>query len=93
MLAGHLINAATHYAIDRRRPLIRMLRTRLLDKGDYLDHATVQRRDGVVDTAVWGTGVFFAGCALVYLLAAACAVTTSVRNYELSAPTPSCARG
>ncbi|MFI5736136.1 hypothetical protein ACIA49_38840 [Kribbella sp. NPDC051587] len=58
MLTGHLINAATHYVIDRRQPLIRLMRTRLLDKGGYIDHATVQRRPGVVDAAGPGTALF-----------------------------------
>jgi hypothetical protein len=49
MLAGHVINATTFYLIDRRQPLLWMLRTRLLDKGDYLNHTTVQRRPDVVD--------------------------------------------
>jgi MFS family permease len=33
--------------------------------------------------AVWGTGIFFAGCALVCLLAALIAATTSARGAEL----------
>lgn len=47
--AGAAINAGTHYVIDRRRHLVRLINK--IGKGGYLDHATVQRREGVVDTA------------------------------------------
>ncbi|MGZ0153749.1 hypothetical protein ACXJJ3_42235 (plasmid) [Kribbella sp. WER1] len=58
MLVGHAINAVTHYVIDRRRPLLKVLRTRLLDKTDYLEHATVQRRPGVIDAGGPGTALY-----------------------------------
>lgn len=58
MVTGHLINAGTHYVIDRRKPLLRILRNRLVDKASYLEHATVQRRPGVVDPGGPGTALF-----------------------------------
>jgi hypothetical protein len=77
MLAGHLINAVTHYVIDRRRPLIRLMRTRVFDKGDYLDHATVQRNAGMVDAGGPGTALFEIDQASHRLIGvAATAVTT-----------------
>ena len=65
LLTGTAINAITHYAIDRRTPLRAFLgsawarRLRLVGDGklDYLRHATVQRRDGVVDTSGPGTAL------------------------------------
>ncbi|MFD2421693.1 hypothetical protein [Amycolatopsis pigmentata] len=55
LAAGMALNAATHYAIDRREPFIRLMRR--IGKGGYLDHATVQRREGVVDTSGPGTAL------------------------------------
>ncbi|GAA1982997.1 hypothetical protein [Amycolatopsis minnesotensis] len=65
LLVGTAINAVTHYVIDRRTPLDRMLRSTLLGKGPYLDHATVVRRVGpggepVVDAS--GPGTAFTEC-------------------------------
>ncbi|UJW36875.1 hypothetical protein L3Q67_45230 (plasmid) [Saccharothrix sp. AJ9571] len=65
LLTGTAINAITHYVIDRRTPLTAFLgsawarRLRLVGNGklDYLRHATVQRRDGVVDTSGPGTAL------------------------------------
>lgn len=54
-LAGMCVTAVTHYAIDRRVRFIAALRRG--GKGGYLDHATVQRRDGVVDQAGPGTAL------------------------------------
>lgn len=54
LLAGAALTAATHYAIDRRTLFGRLLRWHGWKTG-YLDHATVQRRDGVVDAAGPGT--------------------------------------
>ncbi|RJQ66242.1 hypothetical protein D5S17_36065 [Pseudonocardiaceae bacterium YIM PH 21723] len=60
LLAGTAINALTHFVIDRREPLKKVLRSRLIGLGGYLDHATVQRRPGVVDEA--GPGTAFTEC-------------------------------
>lgn len=49
LLAGTAVNAVTHYVIDRREPLKMFLRSRWIGKAGYLDHATVQRREGVID--------------------------------------------
>ncbi|WP_141576087.1 DUF3307 domain-containing protein [Actinomadura sp. WMMA1423] len=57
-LAGTAINAATHYAIDRRAGFMRLLRSPWICKGDYLDHATAQRRPGTVDTTGPGTALY-----------------------------------
>lgn len=45
LLAGTALNGLTHYVIDRREPLKRFLRTRLIGKSGYLAHATVVRRE------------------------------------------------
>ncbi|MEC3974588.1 hypothetical protein [Amycolatopsis sp. H20-H5] len=55
LAAGAAINAVTHYVIDRREPLKSAART--FGKGGYLDHATVQRREGVVDESGPGTAL------------------------------------
>lgn len=52
---GAAINAVTHYAIDRRTGFVGLLRK--FRKASYLDHATVQRRDGVIDQAGPGTAL------------------------------------
>ncbi|MQY27231.1 hypothetical protein NRB56_28140 [Nocardia sp. RB56] len=57
LLAGTAVNAATHFVIDRREPLRKFLRSRWIGKGGYLDHATVQRRPGVVGAAGPGTAL------------------------------------
>ncbi len=54
-LAGAALNAVTHYVIDRREPLKRAARR--FGKGGYVEHATVQRREGVVDQAGPGTAL------------------------------------
>jgi hypothetical protein len=43
LLAGTALNAITHYVIDRRAPLKRFLRSGLIGRGGYLDHAHVFR--------------------------------------------------
>lgn len=55
LLAGTAVNAVTHYAIDRREPLKKA--ARVLGKGGYLKHATVQRRPGQVDESGPGTAL------------------------------------
>ncbi|HET6503798.1 MAG TPA: hypothetical protein VFG87_23865 [Amycolatopsis sp.] len=55
LAAGMAVNAVTHYVIDRRAPFIRAMRA--IGKGGYLDHATAQRREGVVDTSGPGTAL------------------------------------
>jgi len=55
LAAGMGINAVTHYVIDRRSPLLAV--ARLAGKSGYLEHATVQRREGVVDSAGPGTAL------------------------------------
>lgn len=57
-LAGAAINAATHYVIDRRTPLLRFLRHPWIGKAHYLDHATCQRRPGTVDESGPGTALY-----------------------------------
>ncbi|GAB3580376.1 hypothetical protein GCM10027445_50570 [Amycolatopsis endophytica] len=57
LAAGTAVNAVTHYVIDRREPFKRFLRSRFIGKGGYLAHATVQRREGVVDEGGPGTAL------------------------------------
>lgn len=57
LAAGMAVNAVTHYAIDRREPFIRLMRSKWFKKAGYLDHATVQRREGVVDESGPGTAL------------------------------------
>ena len=76
-LAGAAINAATHYVIDRRAPLVRFLRTRWVGKGGYLDHCTAQRRPGVVDTAGPGTALMEMDQATHRLIGVAAAAVTT----------------
>ena len=57
LAAGAAVNAVTHYVIDRRAPFLRLLRSKAIGKGGYLEHATVQRREGVVDQAGPGTAL------------------------------------
>lgn len=56
--AGAAINAVMHYVIDRREPFKEFLRHPLVGQGNYLGHATVQRRTGVVEESGPGTGLF-----------------------------------
>ncbi|CAM3498067.1 hypothetical protein [Stackebrandtia soli] len=53
--AAAAITGVSHYAIDRRAGFIKLLHR--LGKKPYLDHATVQRRDGVVDAGGPGTAL------------------------------------
>ncbi|MFI6026380.1 hypothetical protein [Amycolatopsis magusensis] len=53
--AGAVINAVTHYVIDRREPL--KAAARFVGKSGYVEHATVQRREGVVDESGPGTAL------------------------------------
>ena len=55
-LVGMGLNAVTHFAIDRRRGFKTLLRR--AGKGGYLEHATAQRREGVVDESGPGTALF-----------------------------------
>ncbi|MFJ9787815.1 hypothetical protein ACIRSS_50150 [Amycolatopsis sp. NPDC101161] len=55
LAAGAAVNAVTHYVIDRREPLKAL--ARLAGKQGYIEHATVQRRDGVVDESGPGTAL------------------------------------
>lgn len=57
LTAGMAVNGLTHYVIDRREPFKRFLRSKWIGKGGYLDHATVQRRPGVVDESGPGTAL------------------------------------
>ncbi|MCR3736538.1 MULTISPECIES: hypothetical protein [Prauserella salsuginis group] len=78
-LTGHAINAATHYVIDRREPFKKFLRSKLANKGGYLAHATVQRREGVVDEGGPGTALMEMDQAAHRLISvAASLVTTAV---------------
>ncbi|RSN32222.1 hypothetical protein DL990_20095 [Amycolatopsis sp. WAC 01416] len=55
VLAGAVINGVTHYVIDRREPLRKL--ARLAGKQGYVERATVQRREGVVDGCGPGTAL------------------------------------
>lgn len=77
LAAGVLINAATHYVIDRREPFIRFLRSRWPGKGGYLDHATVQRREGVVDESGPGTALMEMDQAAHRLIGVAASLVTT----------------
>ncbi len=55
LAAGAVVNAVTHFVIDRRDPLL--VAARVCGRGGYVAHATVQRRDGVVDIAGPGTAL------------------------------------
>ncbi|MEV6832861.1 transcriptional regulator [Amycolatopsis sp. NPDC051102] len=55
LAAGTAVNAVTHYVIDRRAPLKAL--ARLAGKQGYVEHATVQRRDGVIDETGPGTAL------------------------------------
>jgi hypothetical protein len=57
LAAGMTVNAVTHYVIDRREPFKAFLRSKRIGKGGYLDHATVQRRPGVVEESGPGTAL------------------------------------
>jgi hypothetical protein len=76
LAAGMAVNAVTHYAIDRRGPFIRFMRR--VGRGGYLDHATVQRREGVVDTAGPGTALMELDQAAHRLIGVAASLLTAV---------------
>lgn len=82
MLAGTAINAITHYVIDRREPLKTFLRSEVIGKADYLDYATVQRRekpDGtpVVDESGPGTALMECDQAMHRLFSVFASLTTT----------------
>lgn len=85
LLAGTAINAVTHYVIDRREPLKKFLvsdRARKLrlvggDMAGYLRHATVQRRDGVVDESGPGTALTECDQAVHRLIGVLASLTTA----------------
>jgi hypothetical protein len=77
LLAGTVINAATHYVIDRREPLKKFLRSNLIGKGGYLDHATVQRRERVVDEGGPGTALMECDQAAHRLISVVASLTTT----------------
>ncbi|GAA1208906.1 hypothetical protein [Prauserella alba] len=76
-LTGHALNAATHYVIDRREPLKKFLRSKAIGKGGYLDHATVQRRDGVIDEGGPGTALMEMDQAAHRLISVAASLVTT----------------
>ncbi|MFV2172389.1 hypothetical protein ACFHW2_11595 [Actinomadura sp. LOL_016] len=49
-VAGAAVNGVTHYVIDRRKPLIKFLRSPWVGKAEYLAYETVQRRPGEIDS-------------------------------------------
>jgi hypothetical protein len=77
LLAGTAINAVTHYVIDRREPLKKFLRSSWVGKASYLDHATVQRRAGVVDEGGPGTALMECDQAAHQLISVAASLTTT----------------
>lgn len=74
--AGAAVNAATHYVIDRREPLKWLLGK--LGKHGYLEHATVQRRPGVVDAAGPGTALTECDQAMHHVISVAASLLTAV---------------
>ncbi|MEU3272550.1 hypothetical protein ABZ639_17050 [Saccharomonospora sp. NPDC006951] len=77
--AGHAVNALTHYVIDRREPFKKFLRSKAIGKGGYLAHATVQRREGVIDEGGPGTALMEMDQATHRLISVvASLVTTSI---------------
>lgn len=76
-LAGQAMNAVTHYVIDRREPLKKFLRSKVIGKGGYLDHATVQRREGVVDEGGPGTALMEMDQAAHRLISVAASLATT----------------
>lgn len=77
LLAGTALNAVTHYVIDRREPLKKFLRSELVGKEGYLAHATVQRREGVVDEGGPGTALMECDQAAHRLISVFASVTTT----------------
>lgn len=86
VLAGLAINVSTHYVIDRREPLIRVLRSRWIRKGPYLDHATVQRREDVIDTAGPGTALMEMDQAAHRLIGVAASLVTTYLAVRTTRP-------
>ncbi|MBW4722402.1 hypothetical protein [Saccharothrix obliqua] len=81
LIVGTTINGLTHYVIDRREPLKRLLHW--AGKTSYLRHATVQRRPGVVDDAGPGTALMECDQAvhrIIGVAAAAAATWWSMRR-------------
>jgi len=76
-LAGQAINAVTHYVIDRREPFKKFLRSKAIGKGGYLTHATVQRREGVVDEGGPGTALMEMDQAAHRLISVAASLVTT----------------
>uniref|UniRef100_UPI003EB6B0B8 hypothetical protein n=2 Tax=Amycolatopsis TaxID=1813 RepID=UPI003EB6B0B8 len=79
------VNAVTHYVIDRREPFKRFLRSRFVGKGGYLAHATVQRREGVVDEGGPGTALMEMDQAAHRLIGVAASLLTTylaTRNHH-----------
>lgn len=73
--AGAVVNAVTHYVIDRG-PALRTL-SRWAGKTGYLEHATVQRREGVVDTTGPGTAWMEIDAALHHVVSVAASLLTA----------------
>lgn len=86
LLAGTAVNGVTHYVIDRRTPLKAFLHskfgraTRLVGPGKqgYIERATVQRGNGVVDEAGPGTALTELDQAVHRAIAVAASVTTAL---------------
>lgn len=77
LLAGIALNAGTHYVIDRREPLKTFLRSKPIGKASYLAHATVQRRDGVIDEGGPGTALMEMDQAAHRLISVAASLVTT----------------
>jgi hypothetical protein len=77
LLAGIAINGATHYMIDRGEPLKKFLRSGWIGKAGYLDHATVQRRPGVIDESGPGSALMECDQAAHRLISVFASVTTT----------------
>ncbi|GAA3831669.1 hypothetical protein GCM10022380_57790 [Amycolatopsis tucumanensis] len=85
LAAGTAVNAVTHYVIDRREPFKRFLRSKFVGKGGYLAHATVQRREGVVDEGGPGTALMEMDQAAHRLIGVAASLLTTylaTRNHH-----------
>lgn len=86
-LVGTAINACTHYAIDRRTHFMRALRSTWIAKGEYLDHATAQRREGVIDNTGPGTALYELDQATHRLIGVAAAAVTAWLSIRSGQPT------
>lgn len=86
LAAGTAINAVTHYVIDRREPLKRFVRSPWMQKlrlvgvgkAGYLEHATAQRRPGVVDDGGPGTALMELDQAVHRAISIAASLTTTL---------------